>query len=154
MATSTSTIPAFKAAFVAVMTTRLADDNEASVSYAWQPDVKKDALFFGRPEQESVRGRSDLATFKVTRMGRTENYALPFTIRCFKPEGTSSGASVAEARVFALMAEVETALAEDPQMSATVQKAQVGDFEASLEPFEKGHAAEIVLSIECTAQLT
>lgn len=167
MATS-STVPTVKARLVTLLTTALATSGPTGgpvqVAYAWTGgNMQSEAVFLGRRPSDAVSepfhqatGGSGIATLKAGRKLRNEDYPVELTIWTFRPDLTPADAATADARGFALLAEVEDVLADDPKLGlgTAVIYTELTSFEHSLFPWEGGWACVIVPTIQVRARLS
>ncbi len=119
------------------------------VSYS-QPATRleRSALWLGE-----TTGRHDIAAIRSGRKPRVETFELDLYIYVWKPGG---GPEEAEAEAFALLAEVEDTLADQPQLDLgpSLQWAKVGPIKgADCGPRESGADAAVLVGIECSARL-
>lgn len=150
-----STVPSVKAGLVA----KIAANTSVETTYAWPgPQTRSEAIFFGRhPELQDLRvdGTHEIPNIKAGRKQRQEAYDLDLTVWAFRPELSSADAQTVEERVFAIAETVEDVLADDPTAGLSqVQLIQVNDVTATLWPFQKGWACELVLQLNVRARLT
>lgn len=163
---SSSTVTTVKAQLVSLLTTALAtsgvDGGQVPVDYAWPgPDTQAEHVFLGRhpdlvanPLLEAASLRSEIANIKAGRKHRTESYAVDVTIWSFRHDLGPEDAQEAEVRAFALYAELEDVLADDPALGLAIVAATVADVSVSLVPFQSGWAAVLVPTISISARLT
>lgn len=162
MATS-STVPTVKARLVTEFTTALATASPAGgqvqVAYAWPgSNTQLEVVFLGyHPDLRDIRleALSEIPTIKAGRKHRQETYTVPVTVWTFDPKYTADKAQQCEARAFALFDPLQDALADDPQIGlSAIQSAMLGDYAATLWPFNKGWACELVFEVNVAARLT
>lgn len=143
-----STWPAFKAALVTKLETRLPADR---LGLWWPGDqTEGEGIYLG-----AVEGEQDFAAFGSNgqRMPRDETYNLSYvcqskTVGPNKVDLTAAGVDVA-----AFHAIVDQELALDPQCSSTVLAAHVASFAADVVRFERGAAIRLAGVITATAEL-
>lgn len=165
---TTSTVPTVKARLVTLLTAALATSGptggQVQVSYAWKGSaMEEEAVFLGRrpsdvatePLYQAV-GNGGIATLKAGRKQRNEDYPVELTIWTFRPDLTPADSATADARAFALLAEVEDVLADDPKLGlgTAVISTELTSFEHSLFPFNHGWCAVIVPTIQVRARLS
>lgn len=148
---ATSTVPAFKAALVAGLTTAL---NPVQVGYSWPgPTTEAEGVYLGR----EVDGTMGIASLKTGRQRRDERYRVEIVCQTFRAAGadTPAAADDAEARAFVLAGEVEDWVADDasPSSLGPAGWGQLVAFSSSVEPFEHGWSARVVLVLEANARL-
>lgn len=153
---TTSTIPAVKTALVSLLDAKL----DVAVFYAWPgPNTPNECVFMGRypdqPNEDRIEASSEVANVTAGRKQRDETYSAPVTIWSFRPDLSSDGAKAAEARAFVLLEALEDVLADDPTLGGIdgLRWARLGDFTASLHPFEKGRVAELIANVDVQARL-
>lgn len=149
----TSSIPAVKSKLGSLVAAKLS----VPVYYAWPgPNTAHECVFMGRyPDlgEDRVEASSEPANITGDRKHRTETYSLPVTIWTFRPDLSSDGAAVAEARAFELMAGLEDVLADDPTLGLDIQWARLGDYSSTGHPWEKGRVYELIAFVEVQARL-
>lgn len=159
---TTSTVPTVKAQLVTKFTTALAtasrDDGQVPVTYAWPgPATQPECVFLGpNPQTADLRLdlSSDIPTIKAGRKQRQESYTVRVTVWEWRPDLTATGAATVEAQAFALAAEIEDVLANDPQAGlSSVQWIKVESLASTLFPFEKGWACELAMDLNVAARL-
>ncbi len=143
---TTSSVPAVKAAIVALVATALPG---ISVTYGrpMNSTLPREAVFVG-----DVRGQHRVPTMKSGRKAREETYTLDVVIAVLMPRGTLSEA---EARAFVLATEVEDALADDPSLGGVdgLIHATAGSFRSEPEFANEGPVAVVVLEVDCLSRL-
>jgi hypothetical protein len=153
----TSTVPTVKARLVTLFDAALT----VPVTYAWPgPETADECVFLG-PHPSTADIRIDLSsqipTIKAGRKQRQEEYVVRVTVWSFRPELTPVDAQTCEERAFALAAEVEDVLADDPRLglaAGAIQYAEVDSIASTLFPFKSGWATELAIDIRVRARLT
>ena len=148
MSTS-STIPTFKDTLVTVLGNR-ANLTGVQVTRGHPGnELESEAIIVGM-----ARGRHEIATIEAGRQTRDETYTVEVIASVISSTGT---VKAAEDRAHALIAEVEEALADDPQLGigSTILWATTGDIEERGSGHtDTGSVAEVVLRVEVKARLT
>lgn len=144
---NTSTTPTVKQAIVTVLAAR-AGLAGVQVKYAHPGNlIAFEAIFLGQ-----ARGRHDIAALRQGRKPRDEEYAIDLFVAAGKDGGD---VQASEARAFALLGEVESALADDPKLGTSVLHwAKAGEWELDSELTPEGAVSVIRLEIDCKARLT
>lgn len=146
---SSSTVPSFKAALVAALQAR-AGLAGVQVAYRWPgPETLPEGVYLG-----DVEGTGGIASLKAGRQHRQEAYTVSVICQTFSAAATPVDQDDSEARAFALMAEVEGALADDPKVSSTVDWSEAIGFTCESVPFEHGWATRISVAVRANARLT
>lgn len=118
---TTTTVPAFEAALVSALQARPGLSGVQVLGYFPGPDTEGEGIYLG--DWSSDEGPSiEIApsAVKTGRQRRVERADIPFTIQDWRSAEAIADLPVAKARVFALFAEVDSALADDPAMNNTV----------------------------------
>lgn len=160
-----SSIPVVKAQLVTRLTTVLAiagvDGGQVEVSYAWPgPNTKAESVFLGRhPHLHDITttARHEVPNIKAGRKQRQETYPVDITFWSFRPDLTAVDAQIAEERAFVLFGYLEDLLADDVLIGlpdSTLQSATLNTPTATLHPFGKGWAAEVLATVDIAARLT
>ena len=148
MATS-SVIPGYKAALVAALAAR-AGLSATTVAYAWPgPSATAEMIACS-----TSRSSQDFANIKAGRKHRNEDAEIDAVVWVFQGGGTPVDADDTEARSFAMAAEVEGELADDPTLGGVCEWSRIARVEAELVPFEKGWASQLILTLAVRARLT
>jgi len=148
---SVSTAPVVRAALIAALDARSGLDG-VLVTHFWQGQAdEQEALYLG-----STSSDEEWVTLRAGRKAREETYRIQIHIRAWKPgfwDATN------ETRIFALIAEVDNLLADDPAigLSATLPTLRIllASYEVkpvALDP--AGIGAEATLSLEVHSRLT
>lgn len=148
---TTSTVPLVKDTLLALLRAR-AGLAEVQVERADPVGKrKKDLIYLG-----DVRGRQEIASIRAGRKSRNETYELE--VVCYaEVRGRNVATSDAEDRVFALFAEVQDQVADDPQLGLVedgVAWTTVQDFSLDSGPTDTGANAVIAVSLEVKARLS
>lgn len=150
MATS-STVPSFCTALLTAMQTALPG---VQVSAAWPGPESTDneTVFIG---DEVADWDVDIPTMKAGRKQRHETYTVTVEAWVAKP-GALREASAGEARTRAvqLIDAVDSLLADDPELIASILHARIIGRTATLVPFDKGWACQATADIQVEARLT
>lgn len=153
---TSSQIPTVKAAIVSTLAARaaLAD---VHVVYGWDgAAMKAESIYLDPPESEHV-GRSQIPTLKAGRKAREETFTVVLVVEVNQPHGRANTAATTEARAYALLAEVDSAFADDPGLAAIVGPTGrfiLGDHTRLLEPLDKGWRSRLEVSIDCAVRLS
>lgn len=148
---TTSTLPAFIDALLAAMQTALPG---VQVSEAWPgPGITQDeTLFIGG---EVTSWDVDIPTMKAGRKQRQETYTVTLEAWVAQPgKLRAESANAARTRAVEIIDSVDSFLADDPELIASIQHARITSRGASLVPFEKGWSCQATASIEVAARLT
>jgi hypothetical protein len=148
---STSTAPAVRAALIAALAARpgLAG---VTTTYFWQGDADtQEAIYLG-----TTTITNDWVTMRSGRKAREEAYRIQLHLRAFKP---TDWGPTAEARAFAIIAEIENLVADDPSigLSATMPTLRLLITDMTVEPVlldPGGIGAQATLTIEARNRLS
>lgn len=141
-----STVPAVKAALVALLEAALVD---VSVSYSHPGNaLPVEAVYLG-----DVRGTSEVPTSRAGRLARHERYTVDLWISV-TTDGSSSEA--AEARAAELLAEVEDVLAEDVTLGEEIVAATLAevDWLPAFDDGRHGWSALLRVGVDVNARLS
>lgn len=145
MATS-STVPGVKAALVTLVSAGLSG---VSVTYGrpMSSTLPREAVYVGE-----ARGQHRVPVMTSGRKVREEAFTVDVVAAVLAPRGT---VQTAEERCFALLAEVEDALADDPSLGGVsgLIHAIAGAFRADPDYANEGPVAVVVLEVDCLARL-
>lgn len=148
---TSSTVPAVKTALVSTLTAR--PTLSAQVSRRWPgPNTEHEGVYLG-----DVEGESRVSSLKPGRQRRQETYVLQVVCQTFHSAHTPLDAGDSEARAYALLAELEGALADDPRLGDAAGVSAVLEFGTWTEetvPFERGWATRITAGVRVSARLT
>ena len=155
---TTSTVPTVKAQLVTKITTAITPIPAYS---AWPgPKTPPKCVFLG-PHPETADIRLDLSssipTIKAGRKQRQEEYTVRVTVWTFRPDLTTVDAQTCETEAFAVLADIEDELADDPRIGlgvAVVQFLEVTSVASTLFPFQAGWACELAVDIAVRARLS
>ena len=154
----TSTVATVKAQLVTKITTAL---DPIPVTYAWPGSSTMPKCVFLGPHPETADIRLDLSssipTVKAGRQQRQEEYTVRVTVWTFRPDLTSKDAATCETEAFAVLADIEDVLADDPRIGLTpavVQYLEVTSVASTLFPFVGGWACELAIDVAVKARLT
>lgn len=146
---TSSVIPAFKSALISALSAR-AGLAGVTVTYAWPgPSAKPEMVACS-----TSRSTQDFANIKAGRKHRNEDAEVDVVVWVFQGGGTPVASDVTEARSFAMAAEVEGELADDPTLGGVCEWSRIARVEAELVPFEKGWASQLILTLAVRARLT
>jgi hypothetical protein len=142
-----STVPTIKDALVAAL---LAQPALAQVqverAHPGPEKLEREAIWLG-----AARGRHEIPVVKAGRKPRDEVYTIEVLVSVLKPGGTLEEV---EERAFALLAEVEDVLADDPRLGTTaILWAKAGEWGESSGYLDDGAEADIRLEIDVKARL-
>jgi hypothetical protein len=142
-----STWPAFKAALVAKLETRLPSDR---LGLWWPGDqTEGEGIYLA-----DVEGAKELASIKTGRQRRNETYRVGFVCQSPTCAPNKADLTAAGVAVAAHEAIVDDELANDPRCGDTVQLAQVAGFESTVVRFERGVAVRLAGVITVSAHLS
>ena len=148
---TTTTVPAFLAAFVPLLQAALPG---VKVTPVWPgPEAQGDEMVF---MSDSVDNWDvEIPTMKAGRKQRQESYDI--TVEAWvgkKGELREASATAARARAIELIDAIDDMLADDPEVIPAVQHARLTGRGATLVPLEKGWACQATATIEVAARLT
>lgn len=160
-----STVPTVKAQMVTKFTTALATSSlsggQLQVKYAWPgAATEHESVFLGyHPSVDdiSVEVDHELATIKAGRKQRQEEYVVPFTIYCFRPDLADTAAATCESRAFTILGELEDEFADDTRIGlavAVVQKLTIDAVTSRLVRSARGWACVLTVDVAVDARLT
>ena len=145
-----STVPTVRAQLVTRLAARAGLAGVQVSQYHPGDQVQPEAIFTGK-----VTGRHDISSIKAGRKNRDETYDLDVVVSVL---GSTDGKlETAETRAFALLAEIEGELADDPRIGlapTVVNWCKAGDFEESATRTDQGPLFEIKMAMEVVARLT
>lgn len=148
---ATSTAPTVRAALIAALDAR-PGLNGVLVTHFWQGQAdEQEAVYLGNTTLQN-----DWATLRAGRKTREETYQIGLHIRVFTPgfwDATN------ETRIFALIAEVENLVADDPAigLSATLPTLRILVGNVTVDPLTvdpAGIGLEAVITLEVRNRLT
>lgn len=146
-----STVPAFIDALLAAMTTALP---AVQVSAAWPgPDANDEEMLFVGDAVEAWD--LEIPTMKAGRKQRQETYTVTIEAWVAKPGLLrADSAAAARTRAIQIVDEVDSFLADEPELIDSILWARLGSRGATLVPFGPGWACQATASIEVAARLT
>jgi len=100
--------------------------------------------------------QSHIPSMKAGRKLRQEEFTQDCVIWVIQPGGSPEDAATPEARAYTIYGELESALADDPQLGigTTLQWAEITGHRIDHAPAQKGWAIQLVVHIRCHARLT
>lgn len=152
---TTSTIPTVKAALVTALSGRT---NLATVHvvYAWDGQAMPAEAIFLDPPEATHRTNSTIPVMRAGRKSREEAYTVVAVVQVIQDGGTANAAATTEARAFALLAELENTLADDPTLSnagGVTTRMSIANYERRLTPAGSGWMSRIDVDIDCRFRL-
>lgn len=158
MATA-STLPTVKTRLV----TRLAARDALAgvqVAYAWPGvETEGETIFLDPPDVEHVT-TSEIPTMKAGRKAREESYTVVVTIQVFDGTVGVDDAATVEARAFALLAELDGELADDPNLGLSAAtpgptcRVSIAGYRRSLATWHSGWVARLDVELAVDARLS
>ena len=143
---TTSTVPAVKAALVALLTSALPS---TQVSYGRPADsmLSRNCVWVGR-----AAGADRVPVMSAGRKVREQDYSVTVFVWVAKPRGT---VEQAEDEAHVLLAEVEDALADDPSLGGVdgLIHATAGSWEAEADVAQEGPFCLVTLDVDVLARL-
>lgn len=156
MATA-STVPTVKAALVSQLAARAALA-AVPVSYGWLGVATKGESISLDPPEDTHTGGSRIPTMKAGRKAREEEFTVVAAIQVVQGGGNPRNAATTEARAFALLAELDGLLADDPGLGGAVAgptlRCVLADYPRLLFPFEAGWYCRIDAVISVAVRLS
>lgn len=147
MATS-SVVPTFKAALVTALQAR-AGLSGVQVARRWPgPSTADEGIYLG-----DARGRTTPRALKTGRQRRTETAQVEIIIQTLRSAHTPLDADDSEDRAFALLAELEGALADDPDVSSSIEWTDELAYVEETIPLERGWATRLTVTVSLNARL-
>jgi hypothetical protein len=142
-----STVPTIKDALVTALKAQAGLAGiQVERAHPGPEKLDREAVWLG-----AARGRHVIPVMKAGRKSRDEEYIVEVLLSVVKPGGTLEEA---EERAFALLAEVEDVLADDPRLGTTaILWAKAGEWGESSGYLDEGAEADIRLEVECKARL-
>jgi hypothetical protein len=148
---TTSTAPTVRAALIAALDAR-PGLNGVTVTHFWQGDADtQEAIYLG-----NTTLNNEWVVLRAGRKPREEEYRIVLHVRCMTP---GEWGPAAETRIFALLAEVENLVADDPAigLAATYPTLRMIIAEMTVDPVvlePGGIGAVATLTIEVHNRLT
>lgn len=152
-----STIPTVWARLVTLMESNV--PSGVDVSYTWSGnETEPEAAFLGHhPEFRDILTRDDqvIPTIKAGRKERREDYEVPLTVWVFRPDLSADDAKTCHERAFAIFAEIEDFLADDPALglSPSIHWCRIASYDDLLIPFQSGWACLLTVTLTVLATL-
>lgn len=158
---TSSSIPTIKAALIAALQTR-SGLSDVHVVYQWNGAATTDRMMWLDPFDPTGGGPGErqtetIPTNKAGRKARQEDYQIVVAIQVVQPGGTADGAAATEAAGYALLAELDSMLADDPNLAGAAGPTGVvklADHTRRLFPSDKGWMSRIDATVDVSARLS